>query len=101
MPTSNRLPDAVDGDIVITPVASQFGIARLTAECETQMYLESQEDRIVALARASELAGQEHRVFLAHSKRQSSELIDCTEVARCAKVRASMQGIAVNQRRPA
>jgi hypothetical protein len=53
---------------------------------ETQTCVESHRDRITALGRARELAGEQHRVFLAYSDGRSSTLIDCTDIARRATI---------------
>jgi hypothetical protein len=71
---------AVEGDIVVTPVAGQYAIGRVTADARTQAFIETQPHRTVALKRACELAGTEHRVFFAHSNRQTSVPIDCAEL---------------------
>jgi len=73
---------AVEGDIVVTPVAGQYAIGRVTSDAKTQAFIETQPDRTAALQRACELAGAEHRVFFAHSNRQTSVLVDCTQLER-------------------
>jgi hypothetical protein len=86
MANPNRTRMTLEGDIVVTPVADHFGIGRVTADDNTQTYLESHRDRITALGRASILAGEQRRVFLAYSDGRSSTLIDCTDIARSAQI---------------
>ena len=76
---------AVEGDIVVTPVAGQYAIGRVTSDAKTQTFIETQPDRTAALKRACELSGHEHRVFFAHSNRQTSVLVDCTQLGRQAR----------------
>lgn len=76
---------AVERDIVVTPVGGQYAIGRLNPDARTQSFIETQPDLNRALRRACELAGDDHRVFLAHTQRQTSALVDCTERARQAR----------------
>ena len=76
---------SIEGDIVVTPVAGHYAIGRVTADGKTQAFIEVQSDCAAAISRACELAGDQHRVFLAHSMRQTSALIDCTELGRYAE----------------
>ena len=70
----------VEGDIVVTPIAGQYAIGRVTADGRTQAFLEAQSDCTAALKRACDLAGHDQRVFLAHSTRQTSVLVDCSKL---------------------
>ena len=76
---------SIEGDIVVTPVAGHYAIGCVTAGGTTQSIVETQPDLTTALQRACKLAGDDHRVFLAHSNRSTSVLVDCTELGRYAE----------------
>jgi hypothetical protein len=75
-----REASAVELDIVVTPVAGRFVIGRVNADHKTQSIIEVQGQLVTALQRACEVAGNRHRVFLAQSHRQTSTLVDCSEL---------------------
>jgi len=75
----------VEGDIVVTPLAGRYAIGRVTADAKRQTMIEMQRDRAGALTRACELAGDEHRVFLAHSLRHGSVLVNRSLLAQYAQ----------------
>ncbi len=53
-----------EGDIVVTAVANHYAIGRVKGDGITQEPIGSQQDLADALARACELVGASHRVFL-------------------------------------
>ena len=65
------------GDIVVTGVGELYTIGRVTAAAKIQAFVETRPDRRAALKRACQLARDEHRVFIAHSSRHTSTLVDC------------------------
>ena len=69
-----------EGDIVVTPLGGRYVIGRVAADGHTQAFIEAQDDRTSALTRACRLAGDDHRVFLAQATRQTSVLVDCTNL---------------------
>jgi hypothetical protein len=77
-----REPSAVERDIVVTPLGRQYAIGRLNPDAKTQSLIETQPDLYKALTRACELAGDDHRVFVAHAQRHTTALVDCTDLAR-------------------
>ena len=79
-----RDSSSIEGDFVVTPLAGQYAIGLTTASAATQALVEMQPDLATALQRACALAGDAHRVFLAHSTRATSVLIDCTELGQYA-----------------
>jgi hypothetical protein len=76
---------STEGDIVVTPLAGLYAIGRVTANATTQSLVEMQPDLTAALHRACALAGDAHRVFLAHPTRRTSVLVDCTELGQYAE----------------
>ena len=54
----------LEGDMVVTAVAGQYAIGRMTAGGDTQESIGSQPKLAEALERACALAGANHRVFL-------------------------------------
>jgi hypothetical protein len=80
--TTPREASAVERDIVVTPVGRQYAIGRLNRDAKTQSLIETQPDLYKALTRACELAGDDHRVFVAHAQRHTTSLVDCTDLAR-------------------
>jgi hypothetical protein len=82
---TRRDSSAIEGDLVVTPVAGHYAIGRVTADGRTQAFIEVQSDCAAAIISACELAGDEHRVFLAQGMRHGSELIDCTALRPRAK----------------
>jgi hypothetical protein len=70
-----------EGDIIVTAVGEHYAIGRLKADRDTQEYLQSQENRAVALQQACAQAGAKHRVFLYPSAGASDYLqVDCAKV---------------------
>ena len=69
----------------MTPLAGQYAISRITANATTQALVEMQPDLATALQRTCAVAGDAHRVFLAHSTRATSVRIDCTELGQYAE----------------
>ena len=80
--TTPREASAVERDIVVTPLGRQYAIGRLNPDAKTQSLIETQPDLDKALTRACELAGDDHRVFVAHAQRHTTSLVDCADLAR-------------------
>lgn len=76
---------AVEGDIVVTPVAGHYAIGRITADAKTQAFIETQPRRMAALTRACALVRPDRRVFLAHGSRHESVVIDRTNLGEYAQ----------------
>jgi hypothetical protein len=71
-----------EGDIIVTAVGGHYAIGRLKADGDSQDYLQSQEDRAVALKQACALAGATRRVFLYPSAGTPGYLlIDCGDAS--------------------
>jgi hypothetical protein len=70
-----------EGDIIVTAVGEHYAIGRFKGDLDTQEYLQSQQNRAVAVKRACALAGAKHRVFLYPSAGKPGYLrVDCAEV---------------------
>ena len=70
-----------EGDIIVTAVGEHYAIGRLKADRDMQEYLQSQENRTVALQQACAQAGATHRVFLYPSVGGSDyRQVDCAKV---------------------
>ena len=53
-------------------VSRQYVIGRVNVNTKTQAFIETRPNRAAALARAFELAGNNHRVFLTHPQNHTS-----------------------------